>query len=92
MISVLQCLAKSTPFEVRFKKAHSERGRVFAFDASHKTGMEYDLKLFIEYPMGSGQVRVCNIIIKLASRMLYIVIIIYIYMDSVIISCDIVQF
>lgn len=45
-----------TPFEVRFKKAHSERGRVFAFDASHKTGMEYDLRLFIEYPLGSGQV------------------------------------
>lgn len=58
MIAVLQCLAKSTPFEVRFKKAHSERGRVFAFDASHKTGMEYDLRLFIEYPIGSGQVSV----------------------------------
>lgn len=50
-------MAKCTPFEVRFKKAHSERGRVFAFDASHKTGMEYELKLFIEYPLGSGQVR-----------------------------------
>ena len=56
VIAVLQVLAKSTPFEVRFKKAHSERGRVFAFDASHKTGTDYDLKLFIEYPMGSGQV------------------------------------
>ncbi|XP_067943241.1 interferon regulatory factor 2-binding protein-like A [Watersipora subatra] len=56
VISVLQVLAKSTPFEVRFKKAHSERGRVFAFDASHKSGTDYDLKLFIEYPKGTGQV------------------------------------
>lgn len=56
VIKALQVLARVTPFEVRFKKAHSERGRVFAVDASLKTGTEYDLKLYIEYPLGSGQV------------------------------------
>ncbi|XP_067938695.1 interferon regulatory factor 2-binding protein-like B [Watersipora subatra] len=56
VVKALQTLARATPFEVRFKKAHQEKGRVFAVDASLKTGTEYDLKLYIEYPTGSGQV------------------------------------
>lgn len=56
VVAVLQKLAKVTPFEVRFKKWHSERARVFAVDASLKNGTEYDLKLYIEYPIGSGKV------------------------------------
>lgn len=55
-MQALQTLARVTPFEIRFKKAHSERGRVFAVDATLKTGTDYDLRLYIEYPLGSGQV------------------------------------
>ncbi|NWT80068.1 I2BLA factor, partial [Lanius ludovicianus] len=49
----LLTLAGCTPYEVRFKKDHALLGRVFAFDAP---GMDYELKLFIEYPSGSGTV------------------------------------
>jgi len=49
-------LSNSTPFDVRFKKDHSLLGRVFAFDAVSKPGMDYELKIFIEYPTGSGNV------------------------------------
>uniref|UniRef100_G1U0N2 Interferon regulatory factor 2 binding protein like n=1 Tax=Oryctolagus cuniculus TaxID=9986 RepID=G1U0N2_RABIT len=52
----LLTLAGCTPYEVRFKKDHSLLGRVFAFDAVSKPGMDYELKLFIEYPTGSGNV------------------------------------
>ncbi|XP_033498521.1 putative E3 ubiquitin-protein ligase IRF2BPL [Epinephelus lanceolatus] len=49
-------LSGCTPFDVRFKKDHGLVGRVFAFDAVSKPGMEYELKIFIEYPSGSGNV------------------------------------
>lgn len=49
-------LSNCTPFDVRFKKDHSLLGRVFAFDATSKPGMDYELKIFIEYPSGSGNV------------------------------------
>ncbi|NXL72722.1 I2BPL factor, partial [Leptocoma aspasia] len=52
----LLTLAGCTPYEVRFKKDHALLGRVFAFDAVSKPGMDYELKLFIEYPSGSGTV------------------------------------
>ncbi|XP_060790402.1 probable E3 ubiquitin-protein ligase IRF2BPL [Neoarius graeffei] len=49
-------LSSCTPFDVRFKKDHSLSGRVFAFDAVSKPGMDYELKIFVEYPSGSGNV------------------------------------
>lgn len=52
----LACLASSTPFDVRFKKDVSLMGRVFAFDATAKSSSEFELKIFIEYPLGSGNV------------------------------------
>lgn len=52
----LVTLSGCTPFEVRFKKDHGLVGRVFAFDAVSKPGMENELKIFIEYPSGSGNV------------------------------------
>ncbi|XP_074658809.1 putative E3 ubiquitin-protein ligase IRF2BPL [Tubulanus polymorphus] len=53
---ILSTLSSCTPFDVRFKKDHCLVGRVFAFDAFMKSGMEYELKIFIEYPAGSGTV------------------------------------
>ncbi|XP_028817856.1 interferon regulatory factor 2-binding protein 1 [Denticeps clupeoides] len=50
----LAALSGCTPFNVRFKKDHGLVGRVFAFDA--KIGLEFELKVFMEYPCGSGQV------------------------------------
>ncbi|KAI5102429.1 interferon regulatory factor 2-binding protein-like [Silurus meridionalis] len=52
----LLTLSNCTPFDVRFKKDHSLSGRVFAFDAVSKPGMDYELKIFVEYPSGSGNV------------------------------------
>ncbi|XP_029903847.1 putative E3 ubiquitin-protein ligase IRF2BPL [Myripristis murdjan] len=52
----LLTLSGCTPFDVRFKKDHGLVGRVFAFDAVSKPGMDYELKIFIEYPSGSGNV------------------------------------
>ncbi|MFT7802009.1 interferon regulatory factor 2-binding protein-like [Arapaima gigas] len=52
----LLALSASTPFDVRFKKDHSLLGRLFAFDAVSKPGMDYELKIFVEYPSGSGTV------------------------------------
>ncbi len=52
----LGMLATTTPFDVRFKKDTGLVGRVFAFDASSKPGMELELKMFIEYPLGSGHI------------------------------------
>uniref|UniRef100_A0A4W5NYG7 Interferon regulatory factor 2 binding protein-like n=1 Tax=Hucho hucho TaxID=62062 RepID=A0A4W5NYG7_9TELE len=52
----LLTLSNSSPFDVRFKKDHSLVGRVFAFDAVSKPGMDYELKIFVEYPSGSGNV------------------------------------
>ncbi|XP_029972395.1 putative E3 ubiquitin-protein ligase IRF2BPL [Salarias fasciatus] len=52
----LVALSGCTPFDVRFKKDHGLVGRVFAFDAVSKPGLDYELKIFIEYPTGSGNV------------------------------------
>ncbi len=52
----LSALAHTTPFDIRFKKDSNLAGRVFAFDASSKPGPDYELKIFIEYPLGSGNV------------------------------------
>ncbi|XP_017295377.1 interferon regulatory factor 2-binding protein 1 [Kryptolebias marmoratus] len=49
---VLMALSNSTPFNVRFRKDHNLQGRVLAFDAS--TAPEFELKVFVEYPVGSG--------------------------------------
>uniref|UniRef100_A0A673AWA8 Interferon regulatory factor 2 binding protein-like n=1 Tax=Sphaeramia orbicularis TaxID=375764 RepID=A0A673AWA8_9TELE len=40
----LLTLSGCTPFDVRFKKDHGLVGRVFAFDAVSKPGMDYELK------------------------------------------------
>ncbi|XP_035467378.1 probable E3 ubiquitin-protein ligase IRF2BPL [Scophthalmus maximus] len=52
----LVSLSGCAPFDVRFKKDHGLVGRVFAFDAVSKPGCDYELKIFIEYPSGSGNV------------------------------------
>ncbi|XP_034431677.1 probable E3 ubiquitin-protein ligase IRF2BPL [Hippoglossus hippoglossus] len=52
----LLTLSGSTPFDVRFKKDHGLVGRVFAFDAVSKPGLDFELRIFIEYPSGSGNV------------------------------------
>lgn len=54
MREALHTLSGCTPFNVRFKKDHGLVGRVFAFDA--KLMVECELKVFIEYPCGSGNV------------------------------------
>ncbi|XP_016393133.1 interferon regulatory factor 2-binding protein 1 [Sinocyclocheilus rhinocerous] len=54
MREALHTLSGCTPFNVRFKKDHGLVGRVFAFDA--KLMAEFELKVFIEYPCGSGNV------------------------------------
>ncbi|XP_051511980.1 interferon regulatory factor 2-binding protein 1-like [Myxocyprinus asiaticus] len=50
----LHTVSGCTPFNVRFKKDHGLVGRVFAFDA--KLVVEFELKVFVEYPCGSGNV------------------------------------
>ncbi|NXV88627.1 I2BP1 protein, partial [Calonectris borealis] len=52
----LAALAGCAPFNVRFRKDHALVGRVFAFDAAPRPGFEFELKLFAEYPCGSGSV------------------------------------
>lgn len=54
----LTVLSTALPFRVRCKKDHSLTGRVVAFDASCKQGNggDFDLKVFMEYPLGSGNV------------------------------------
>ncbi|XP_077395152.1 putative E3 ubiquitin-protein ligase IRF2BPL [Festucalex cinctus] len=56
--STLVALSGCTPFRVRFRKDHGLLGRVFAFDAASRPGgaADYELKIFIEYPSGSGNV------------------------------------
>ena len=51
----LNVLSKSPPFRVRFSKDHSLIGRVITFDAVCR-GSDYELKVFIEYPIGSQTV------------------------------------
>ncbi|NXF56616.1 I2BP1 protein, partial [Oceanites oceanicus] len=52
----LAALAGCAPFNVRFRKDHALVGRIFAFDAAPRPGFEFELKLFTEYPCGSGSV------------------------------------
>ncbi|XP_028597940.1 interferon regulatory factor 2-binding protein 1 [Podarcis muralis] len=52
----LLALYGCAPFNVRFKKDHALVGRIFAFDAAPRPGYEYEMKLFTEYPCGSGSV------------------------------------
>lgn len=54
----LAVLSSAVPFRVRYKKDHSLTGRVFTFDACARQGSggEFDLKVFVEYPLGSGNV------------------------------------
>ncbi|XP_010745040.1 interferon regulatory factor 2-binding protein 1 [Larimichthys crocea] len=51
---VLVALSSCVPFNVRFRKDHNLMGRVLAFDAS--TSPEFELKVFVEYPAGSGMI------------------------------------
>uniref|UniRef100_UPI00358EB003 interferon regulatory factor 2-binding protein-like A n=1 Tax=Myxine glutinosa TaxID=7769 RepID=UPI00358EB003 len=55
---VLVALSNSTPFDVRFKRDPGlQHGRVVAFDATTKGALDYyELKVFVEYPTGSGVV------------------------------------
>lgn len=50
----ISLLSTCLPFEIRFKKDHKLCGRVFSFDATCKPGPDYELKIYIEYPSGSG--------------------------------------
>ncbi|XP_029427040.1 interferon regulatory factor 2-binding protein 1 [Rhinatrema bivittatum] len=52
----LLLLSACAPFNVRFKKDHTLLGRVLAFDAVVKPGYEFELKIFTEYPRGSGNI------------------------------------
>ncbi|NXU33371.1 I2BP1 protein, partial [Thalassarche chlororhynchos] len=52
----LAALTGCAPFNVRFRKDHALVGRIFAFDAAPRPGFEFELKLFAEYPCGSGSV------------------------------------
>ncbi len=52
----LLSLTAATPFDVRFKKDPALMARVFAFDAAIKVGSECELKVFMEYPIGSSNV------------------------------------
>lgn len=53
----LAVLGSVTPFDIRFKKDHGLIGRVLAFDANAKSpGTDYELKIFVEYPVGSANV------------------------------------
>lgn len=51
---VLVALSSCVPFNVRFRKDHNLMGRVLAFDTS--TMPEFELKVFVEYPAGSGMI------------------------------------
>lgn len=51
---VLVALSSCVPFTVRFRKDHNLMGRVLAFDAN--TTPEFELKVFVEYPAGSGMI------------------------------------
>ncbi|KAH3852983.1 probable E3 ubiquitin-protein ligase IRF2BPL [Dreissena polymorpha] len=52
----LAILATVVPFETRYKKDPTVCGRVIGFDVQTKAANEYELKVFTEYPMGSGNV------------------------------------
>ncbi|XP_067412918.1 interferon regulatory factor 2-binding protein 1 [Emydura macquarii macquarii] len=65
----LLALSACAPFSVRFKKDHALVGRVFAFDAAPRPAYEFELKLFVEYPCGSGSVYAG--VLGLAKQMFY---------------------
>ena len=52
----IAALSSAVPFEIRFKKDHHLFGRVFAFDSTSKNGIDFELKVFMEYPLGSGNI------------------------------------
>lgn len=54
----LTVLSTALPFRLRFKKDHMLTGRMVAVDATCKQGSggDLDLKVFVEYPLGSGNV------------------------------------
>lgn len=51
---VLVALNSCVPFSVRFRKDHNLMGKVLGFDSSSTP--EFELKVFVEYPCGSGMV------------------------------------
>ncbi|KAJ7990323.1 hypothetical protein DPEC_G00299110 [Dallia pectoralis] len=51
---VLLALSGCTPFNVRFREDRGPVGRIFAFDAKLTT--DFELKIFAEYPCGSGNI------------------------------------
>ncbi|TNM84543.1 hypothetical protein fugu_008721 [Takifugu bimaculatus] len=54
---VLAILSSCVPFSVRFRKDHALVGRVLAVDVC--TSLELELKVFVEYPAGSGIIFSC---------------------------------
>lgn len=52
----IAALSSAVPFEIRFKKDYHFVGRVFAFDSTSKNGVDFELKVFMEYPLGSGNI------------------------------------
>lgn len=51
---VLVALNSCVPFSVRFRKDHNLMGKVLGFDST--TTPEIEVKVFVEYPCGSGMV------------------------------------
>lgn len=54
---VLALLSSCVPFSVRFRKDHALVGRVLAVDVG--AAPELELKVFVEYPAGSGTIFSC---------------------------------
>ncbi|EDO43062.1 predicted protein [Nematostella vectensis] len=69
--ATLSLLNRSVPFDIRFKKDHTSIGRIFVFDVNNKPGLEFELKIFIEYPRGSGCVfqSVAGVVKKMHSEL-----------------------
>ena len=59
----LAVLGGCTPFEIRHKSDLSNTGRVLAFEAK-RHGFEFELVLFVELPIGSGNVFSSDLIQK----------------------------
>ncbi|KAL3874049.1 hypothetical protein ACJMK2_037113 [Sinanodonta woodiana] len=52
----MSILGTIVPFETRFKKDSSVCARVIGFDCYGKPGIDIELKIITEYPMGSGNI------------------------------------
>ena len=52
----LSILGTTVPFEVRLKKDPSLLGRIFSFDVGTRHPTDYELKVYLEYPRGSGTI------------------------------------